>query len=183
MLLQTRLYSSLVLVVMVRCTMVNPPGLGEEFRQCALTQPQTLGTCIGVGAISRLQYLDNNPEFELVDGVTLMRNNDQEYREEFSAPAADPSSFRYATTGYCGCGYWRLINQEHRGHVQLRVFSPQHAFQHGLPVSRTGDAAGAIWRPRRHARVHTGSASRGRQRPLVEGGGNWYVTGNLNLNG
>ena len=89
--------SSLVLpllLISVTCNSVNHPSVEESFRQCLLTQPSvTLGYCFGVGAISKLRSLDSDPEFDLIDGVTLSRSQ-QEYREAYNFDERDPADFR-----------------------------------------------------------------------------------------
>ncbi|ERL86312.1 hypothetical protein D910_03720 [Dendroctonus ponderosae] len=66
----------LLSVALSSATLMKAPGLGETFRQCLISyQAQNgLGRCFGVGAISRLQALDSNPEFDFVDGLTLSRD-------------------------------------------------------------------------------------------------------------
>nr|CAH7742930.1 unnamed protein product [Callosobruchus chinensis] len=77
--------------------MLRPPEtLTDTFRQCLISQTSGgLGQCLGIGAIQRLQTLDSNPEFDLVDGVTLIRNG-QEYRDlpAYNFGDSDPSSLR-----------------------------------------------------------------------------------------
>ncbi|CAG9817466.1 unnamed protein product [Phaedon cochleariae] len=82
-------------VATVSCSVVHPlESIGETLRQCLVSQVGGgLGQCLGVGAISKLQSLDADPEFDLVDGVTLTRDG-QEYREAHNFADADPSSFR-----------------------------------------------------------------------------------------
>lgn len=69
-------------------------SLEDTFRYCLLSQSQsTLGHCFGVGAMNKLQSLENSPEFDLVDGVTLTRDA-REFREAYNFADGDPSSFR-----------------------------------------------------------------------------------------
>ncbi|XP_050510366.1 uncharacterized protein LOC114324600 isoform X1 [Diabrotica virgifera virgifera] len=73
----------------------NESTIGGSFRQCLISQtPANLGHCLGVEAITRLQSLDNSPEFDLVDGLTLSRDARQEYRDGHNFAEGDPSSFR-----------------------------------------------------------------------------------------
>ncbi|CAH0555723.1 unnamed protein product [Brassicogethes aeneus] len=92
----TSLCVCLFLLVSVQCSLspADSAGLGGTFRDCLVSQPQSLGQCMAVGAISRLQDLDANPEFDLVDGVTLVKDNTQEYREDYNFAGTDTSSFR-----------------------------------------------------------------------------------------
>lgn len=79
----------------MKCNSVNHPSIEDSFRQCLISQPSvTLGHCLGVGAISRLQSLDSHQEFNLIDGFTLSRDG-QEYREaSYNFAERDPSDFR-----------------------------------------------------------------------------------------
>lgn len=66
----------------------------ETFKQCLVSQPSaSLGYCLGVGAISKLQTWDNDPQFDVIDGVTFSRD-DQQYREAYNFIDRDPSDFR-----------------------------------------------------------------------------------------
>ena len=78
-----------------KCTMVKRQSTIEDtFRQCLITRPQvTMGYCMGVGAISKLQSLDSDPEFDIVDGVTLTRDS-QQLREAYNFVDRDPSDFK-----------------------------------------------------------------------------------------
>nr|CAI5869981.1 unnamed protein product [Callosobruchus analis] len=77
--------------------MVRPPeAFADTFRQCLVSQSTGgLGQCLGIGAIKRLQRLDSSPEFDLIDGVTLIKNG-QEYRDlpAYNFGGSDPSSLR-----------------------------------------------------------------------------------------
>lgn len=87
----------LVSVALSSATLMSTPGLGETFRQCLISyQVQNgLGRCFGVGAITRLQALDSNPEFDFVDGLTLSRDMTLEYRDNsYNYAEQDPSDFR-----------------------------------------------------------------------------------------
>lgn len=69
-------------------------SLEETFRYCLLSQSRgTLGHCFGVGAMNKLQSLDNSPEFDLVDGVTLTKDA-REFREAYNFAEGDPTSLR-----------------------------------------------------------------------------------------
>lgn len=74
--------------------MVQQPSISDTFKQCLISQPTgSLTQCIGMTAISKLQSVDNQPEFDVVDGFTLVKDNNQEYRD---APSyGDPTDFRY----------------------------------------------------------------------------------------
>lgn len=66
----------------------------DKFKQCLLTRPSgSLGYCLGVGAISKLENWDNNPEFDIVDGVTFTKD-EQQYREAYNYIDRDPSDLR-----------------------------------------------------------------------------------------
>ncbi|KAL3268025.1 hypothetical protein HHI36_007158 [Cryptolaemus montrouzieri] len=76
--------------------MVNPPSVEHTFRQCLISTSVAtggVGHCLGMGLINKLQSWDSEPEFDLVDGVTLTKDP-KEYRESFSFSDSDPSSFR-----------------------------------------------------------------------------------------
>lgn len=86
---------SVVLVSFANCNIKSSPHVSveETFRTCLITQP-SLNHCIGVGALSKLQSLDSDPQFDLIDGLTLTRN-EQEYRlQDFNFAERDPSDFR-----------------------------------------------------------------------------------------
>ncbi|RZB40380.1 hypothetical protein BDFB_003543 [Asbolus verrucosus] len=90
----TGLLVILFFLIAVKCSSVNHPSIEDSFRQCLITQPSvTLGHCLGVGAISKLQSLDSHQEFDLIDGVTLSRGQ-QEYREAYNFADTDPADFR-----------------------------------------------------------------------------------------
>jgi hypothetical protein len=90
----TRSSLLLVFVLVSVCNSVNHPSVEESFRQCLIAQPSaTFGHCFGVGAISKLQSLDVDHEFDLIDGVTLSRSQ-QEYREAYNFAERDPADFR-----------------------------------------------------------------------------------------
>ncbi|XP_044755176.1 uncharacterized protein LOC123314122 [Coccinella septempunctata] len=79
-----------------KCTVVTSPSVEHTFRQCILSTPAgagSMGQCLGMGVLSKLQNWDNEPEFDLVDGVTLTRDP-KEFREAHSFADTDPSSFR-----------------------------------------------------------------------------------------
>ncbi|XP_045475006.1 uncharacterized protein LOC123680927 [Harmonia axyridis] len=85
-----------LLVFCAECTLVPQPSVEETFRQCLLATPVgsgSMGQCLGVGVLGRLQSLDNEPEFDLVDGVTLTKDP-KDYREAYSLADSDPSSLR-----------------------------------------------------------------------------------------
>lgn len=74
--------------------MIPNSSLEETFRYCLLSQSRNaLGHCFGVGAMNKLQSLDNSPEFDLVDGVTLTKDA-REFREAYNFAEGDPSSLR-----------------------------------------------------------------------------------------
>ncbi|CAG9860650.1 unnamed protein product [Phyllotreta striolata] len=85
-------FALLQAILPVLCT--NNASIDDTFRQCLLSQmPANLGHCLGVGAIDRLQSLDNSPEFELVDGLMLTRDV-QEFRDAYNFQDRDPSNLR-----------------------------------------------------------------------------------------
>lgn len=91
---RTSIFLSLVIISAVCNNSVNHPSIEESFKQCLVSQPSvTLGYCFGVGAISKLRSLDSDHEFDLTDGVTLSRNQ-QEYRETYNFADRDPSDFQ-----------------------------------------------------------------------------------------
>lgn len=66
----------------------------DTFRQCLITRPSaTLGYCLGAGAISTLQNWDNDSKFDIVDGVSFTRD-EQQYREAYNYVDRDPSDLR-----------------------------------------------------------------------------------------
>lgn len=66
----------------------------DPFRQCLMSDSQaSLGYCLGVGAINKLQSFDADPEFDIVDGVTFARDEKQ-FREAYSFVDRDPGDFR-----------------------------------------------------------------------------------------
>lgn len=87
----------LIAISLSTATVVSSPSLEDTFKQCLVSyQPQNdLRRCFGVSTISRLQSLDANPEFDLVDGLTLSRDSTQEFRESsYNYGDRDPSEFR-----------------------------------------------------------------------------------------
>lgn len=78
----------------VKGSAVDTPSLEESFRQCLVSRPANgFGYCMGVGAITKLQNMDGDPEFDLVDGITLTRDQ-QQFREVHNFADTDPSDFR-----------------------------------------------------------------------------------------
>lgn len=108
------IFYSLVLVIAVRA-MVKTSTMEDPFRQCLLSNSHgTLGDCLAVGAMSRLQRFDAEPEFDLMDGVTFERD-EKEFREGFHFIEGAPADFRcvivesvltmnYSEKGNLGCG-------------------------------------------------------------------------------
>lgn len=67
----------------------------DPFRQCLISTPGTsLGYCIGVGAISKLRSLDADQEFDIVDGVTFAKDEQQQPREGYNFVDRDPGDYR-----------------------------------------------------------------------------------------
>lgn len=67
---------------------------GESFKECLIAKPsESLGYCLGVGTISELQTLENDPEFSIVDGVKLYKD-EQQYRESYNFVESDPGNLR-----------------------------------------------------------------------------------------
>lgn len=87
------------IIILIFCTkygetVIPNNSLEDTFRYCLLSQAKgTLGHCFGVGAINKLQSLENSPEFDLVDGVTLTRDA-REFREVYNFAEGDPTNFR-----------------------------------------------------------------------------------------
>ncbi|XP_057652266.1 uncharacterized protein LOC130891493 [Diorhabda carinulata] len=74
---------------------LNESDIVDSFRQCLISQtPGNLGHCLGVEAVTKLQSLDNSPEFDLVDGLTLSRDARQEFRDGYNFQEEDPTNFR-----------------------------------------------------------------------------------------
>lgn len=90
-----RVTNFLLVFAYVKCSIVNGvTEVEDSFKQCLVSQPVgSLGYCIGVGAISKLQSWDNNPEFDLVDGLTLSRD-EQQYREGYNFMDSNPNDLR-----------------------------------------------------------------------------------------
>lgn len=90
------LFASFVLVLSgtsyVKC--VSDSG-EESFKDCLIAKPsEGLGYCLGVGTLNKLQTLENDPDFGLVDGVRLYKD-EQQYRESYNFVAtSDPRSLR-----------------------------------------------------------------------------------------
>lgn len=75
----------------VACTTDDP------FRQCLISTPggtTSLSYCLGVGAISKLRSLDADREFDIVDGVTFAKDEQQQPREDYNFVDKDPGDFR-----------------------------------------------------------------------------------------
>lgn len=67
----------------------------DPFKQCLISTPGTsLGYCLGVGAISTLRSLDADPEFDIVDGVTFAKDEQQQPREGYNFVDRDPGDYR-----------------------------------------------------------------------------------------
>ncbi|XP_030768094.1 uncharacterized protein LOC115891693 [Sitophilus oryzae] len=90
----------LLSTLLVGTSTLSMPGqstLSDTFKQCLISyQPSSdLGKCVGLTAISRLQTIDSNPEFDLVDGLTFSRDATQEYRDgTYNYADQDPSDLR-----------------------------------------------------------------------------------------
>ncbi|KAK4875563.1 hypothetical protein RN001_011985 [Aquatica leii] len=67
--------------------------LVDSFNQCLIETPTSLGYCLGVGALSKLQSIDNDPEYDFVDGVTFARD-EQQVRENYNFLDRNPADFR-----------------------------------------------------------------------------------------
>lgn len=66
----------------------------DMFRQCLISRPSaSFGYCLGVGAISKLQNWDNDPKFDIVDGISFSRDA-QQYREAYNFVDRDPGDLR-----------------------------------------------------------------------------------------
>lgn len=66
----------------------------ESFKDCLIAKPtESLGYCLGVGALTELQILENDPEFSVVDGVTLFKD-EQQYRDAYNFVESDPGNWR-----------------------------------------------------------------------------------------
>lgn len=78
------------------CTLVLAVRASDDpFRQCLISTPGTsFSYCLGVGAISKLRSLDADPEFDIVDGVTFARDEQQQPREGYNFVDRDPGDFR-----------------------------------------------------------------------------------------
>ncbi|KAK5644798.1 hypothetical protein RI129_006098 [Pyrocoelia pectoralis] len=68
-------------------------ALLDSFNQCLISTPTSFGYCLGIGALSKLQSIDNNPEFDVVDGVTFAKD-EQEVRENSNFLNRDPGDLR-----------------------------------------------------------------------------------------
>ncbi|XP_031349245.1 uncharacterized protein LOC116175309 [Photinus pyralis] len=68
-------------------------ALLDSFNQCLISTPTSFGYCLGIGALSKLQSIDNNPEYDVVDGVTFAKD-EQEVRESYNFLNRDPGDFR-----------------------------------------------------------------------------------------
>lgn len=89
-----RVASVFASVLVVVSAMVKTSTTEDPFRQCLLSNTHgTLGYCLAVGAMSKLQRLDADPEFDVMDGVTFERD-EKEYREGFNFIEGDPADFR-----------------------------------------------------------------------------------------
>ncbi|XP_066145936.1 uncharacterized protein Osi10a [Euwallacea fornicatus] len=88
----------IILLVSTLCgALVGNTGFEDTFKQCIVGhKPQNdFKKCFGFGAISRLQVLDSNPQFDIIDGLTMSRDMSQEYREgAYNFADQDPSDFR-----------------------------------------------------------------------------------------
>lgn len=78
--------------------MRRSPGHRHGFRRRlpALSRghPQgSLGYCLGVGAVEKLRGMDADPEFDVVDGVTFCKD-EEEFREGTGFVDASPGDFR-----------------------------------------------------------------------------------------
>lgn len=69
------------------------PNYKYSFEQCLVSQPGALGTCLGVGALSKLQSIDDDPAYNVLDGITLLRNEHLP-RSAGSFLDRDPTNFR-----------------------------------------------------------------------------------------
>lgn len=85
----------LVVAVFTVPTMSLQDTSEDMFRQCLISRPSaSLGYCLGVGTISKLQNWENDPKFDVVDGVTFARD-EQQFREAYNFVDRDPSDFRW----------------------------------------------------------------------------------------
>lgn len=72
---------------------IGTPNYKYSFEQCLLSQPSSFATCFGVGALSQLQSIDNDPAYDIVDGVTFYRD-EQQPRDTSIFLERDPGNFR-----------------------------------------------------------------------------------------
>lgn len=82
--------------VLVLCATLLAAATSSEdaFRRCLVGTPQgSLGYCLGVGAVEKLRGMDADPDFDVVDGVTFARNEEQ-FREGAGFVDLDPGDFR-----------------------------------------------------------------------------------------
>lgn len=70
------------------------PNHQYSFEQCLLSKPNSFGTCLGIGALSKLQSIDDDPAYNIVDGVIFLRDEHQP-RDAGYFLEQDPSNFRY----------------------------------------------------------------------------------------
>lgn len=82
-----------VLIQVTKSTLVSQTSGMETFKQCLISTPISFGHCLGVGALSKLQSIDNNPEFNVVDGVSFTKD-EQQVRESYNFMDRDPGDFR-----------------------------------------------------------------------------------------
>lgn len=86
---------SVVLVAVVGA-MVKTSMTEDPFRQCLLSNSHgSLGYCLGVGAMSKLERVDADAEFDMVDGLTFERDENKELREGVNFIERDPADFRF----------------------------------------------------------------------------------------
>lgn len=69
------------------------PNYKYSFEQCLVSKPGSFGTCLGVGALSQLQSIDEDPAYSVVDGITLLRD-EQLPRNFGNFLERDPTNFR-----------------------------------------------------------------------------------------
>nr|XP_022918509.1 uncharacterized protein LOC111427546 [Onthophagus taurus] len=66
----------------------------ESFKHCLISKPnESFGYCLGVGALTKLQTLENNLEFEVTEDLKFTKD-DQQYREAYNFVDSNPGSFR-----------------------------------------------------------------------------------------
>lgn len=82
----------LIFCFVTYCDTVNvTPNPQYSFEQCLITKT-SLGYCVGVTALNKLQSIDNDPVFDIVDGVSFIRD-EQRPRTASNFLERDPHDF------------------------------------------------------------------------------------------